>query len=167
MIKIYNFILIALSILCVSTSVQASNLKYEKLDQLNIKLIHSTKRTGEPVDYLLYTGNKKTRNDLAKIVNEVKKISENFYLYDDLNVLELEWLTWGAALAGMEYYTKIDELSKKCKWALENHFVSANYLQTKDGIALSYMKNKNCSPCNISKDIEELKLLSEQLLKGN
>lgn len=162
MIKIYNFILIALSILCVSTNVQASNLKYEKLDQLNIKLIHSTRRTGEPVDYLLYTGNKKTRNDLAKIVNEVKKISENFYLYDDLNVLELEWLTWAAAFAGMEYYNKIDELDKKCRCFLENHYISANYLQTKDGIALSYMKNKNCSPCNISKDIEALKRLSKQ-----
>lgn len=162
MIKIYNFILIALSILCVSTNVQASNLKYEKLDQLNIKLIHSTKRTGEPVDYLLYTGNKKTRNDLAKIVNEVKKISENFYLYDDLNVLELQWLTWAAAFAEMEYYNKINELGKKCRCVLENHYISANYLQTKDGIALSYMKNKNCSPCNISKDIEALKRLSKQ-----
>ncbi len=167
MIKIYNVILIAFSILCVATNLYASNLKYEKLDQLNIKLIHSTRRTGAPVDYLLYTGDNRDKNDLVKIVNEVKKISENFYLYDDLNVLELEWLTWGAALAGMEYYTKIDELSKKCKCALENHFVSANYLQTKDGLALSYLKDKNCSPCNISKDIEELKLLSEQLLKGN
>lgn len=145
-----------------ANSVYAQN--YEKLKELNVKQIYSTKRDGEPTAFLLYKGQKKDIETLKNVTAALKKISPKFYLYDDMNVLELNWLMWGAAFENQEYYTKVDKLTKMCKCSLDKHFVSANYLITSDGIAGNYKKYQKtkCSSCNISEDIQELKELLEK-----
>lgn len=135
--------------------------KTKRLDKFEIERIYSTKRDGESTDFLLYKGQKRDIETLKNVTAELKKTSSKFYLYDDLNVLELNWLMWGAAFESQDYYTKIDKLTKKCKCSLDKHFISADYLLTSDGIAGNYKKHQQtkCSPCNISEDIQELKEL--------
>lgn len=133
----------------------------DRLAKLKIKRIYSHKRTGEPTDFLLYTGGKRDKKELEKIVSELKKISSIFYLYDDINILDLNWLMWGAAFEGEKYYTNIAKLENKCKCAMSKHYISADFLLTSDGLA-KYQENKQCSPCNISKEIEKLKEFLER-----
>lgn len=86
--------------------------KIKKLEKLNIEQIYSTKRTGEMTDFLLYKSQKRDTKTLKNVIAELKKISSKFYLYDDINVLEYNWLNWGAAFEPKEYYIKIDKLGK-------------------------------------------------------
>lgn len=129
----------------------------------NVRLIYSTKRkSNEPVSYFLYTGGKRKKSELQSIVNTLRASGKSFYLYDNLDILELEWLMWGGAFESKEYYNLIDNVSKKCKCSINKHFISADYLITDDGFPISYVENKKCPPCNISREINQLKILSQQ-----
>ena len=125
---------------------------------IDVELIYDKRRTGEKTDFLLYKGQDKSDKKLAILVKEIKKISPHYFLYDDVNVLELNWLLWGAAFEKQEYYKTLEQLVNKCgKCYMDKHYISADFLITADGLTQSYKNKQQCGVCNIDVELQKFK----------